>query len=364
MLKLPIGTRRRWQRIAVRAAVASTIVAAIGLVGEGAPTAAAASPCAIHNPIVAAGADPSVWYGNGLYYLVQSDGYRSINLRSATTVGGLGSATPRTIWTSPVGTDHSAETWAPEIENLNGRWIIYFAAATNNGADPATNNTHRIFAITANSSDPMGAWSFFGKIADSTNQWAIDPTVLFYNGNWWMLWSGTPTGNGGAAPQQIYIAHMSDPLHINQDYRRLIANPDQTWETSVAAIEEGPEAFIGPNNTLTIVYNANASWTTSYSLGELRYHGGDMTSYTSYTKVGPVFSSANGVYGPGGASIPVPGTYGGGWFIYHANTSSSGGWNTRAIFAQPQTWNADGTPNFSSAPAGYASFDENTGQRC
>lgn len=358
------GTRRR--RAAVTAALAGALVATLALVPPGREpvAAAAATACAIRNPVVAAGADPSVWYGNGLYYLVQSDGNRSINLRSSATIGGLGTASPHTIWTSPTGTDHSAETWAPEIENLNGRWIIYFASASAMGPDPATNNTHRIFAITANGSDPMGAWSFFGKIADSTNQWAIDPTVFFYSGSWWMLWSGTPTNNGGAAPQQIYIAHMSDPLHIDQDYRRLIANPDQPWETSVAAIEEGPEAFIGPNNTLTIMFNANASWTTSYSLGELRYHGGDMTTYASYTKVGQVFSSANGVYGPGGESLPVPGTYGGGWFIYHASTSSSGGWNTRAIFAQPQTWNPDGTPNFGSAPAGFASFDENTGQRC
>lgn len=359
-----VRTPRRWRRTALRAAVASLIAAAVGLVGQGSLSAVAAGPCAIRNPVVAAGADPSVWYGNGRYYLVQSDGLSAINLRSSATVGGLAAAAPQTIWTSPTGTDHSAETWAPELENLNGQWIIYFAAASDNGSDPATNNTHRIFAITANSSDPMGTWSFFGKITDSTDQWAIDPTVFFYSGNWWMLWSGTLTGSGGTAPQQIFIAHMRDPLHIDQDFRRLIANPDQSWETSVAAIEEGPEAFISPTGTLTIVYNANASWTTSYSLGELRYHGGDLTTYASYDKVGPVFASANGVYGPGGASIPVPGNFGGGWFIYHANTSSAGGWGSRAIFTQPQTWNGNGTPNFGSAPAGYQSFDENSGQAC
>lgn len=62
---------------------------------------------------------------------------------------------------------------------------------------------------------------------------------------------------------------MSGPPHINQDYRRLLANPDQAWETSVQAIEEGPEACIGPNNKLTILYSANASWTTAYVTGEL-----------------------------------------------------------------------------------------------
>ena len=316
-----------------------------------------AAGCTLHNPIIGAGADPSVWYGNGLYYLVQSDGVRSINLRASSTMAGLGAAAPKTIWTSPTGTDHSAETWAPEIENLNGQWVIYFAA------DDGNNNNHRIFAITGNTSDPMGSWSFAGKIADSTNQWAIDATVLRYNNAWWMLWSGTPTGNGGRAPQQIFIAHMSDPLHIDQDYRRLIASPDQSWETSVAAIEEGPEAWVGPNGKLTIVYNANASWTDSYALGELVFNGGDMTTYQSYTKRGPVFTSANGVYGPGGESIPVPGPNGVTWNIYHGDTTPGAGWNGRKIFAQPITWNSDGTPNFG-APTGLSSYDESSGARC
>lgn len=319
--------------------------------------------CSLRNPLVA-GADPSIWYANGLYYLVQSDGNNHIMLRAASTLGSVGTATARTIWTSPSGTDHSVEIWAPEIENLAGRWIIYFAAATNMGGDPATNNTHRIFAITATTGNPLGAWTFFGKVEDSTNEWAIDPTVFYYNSNWWMLWSGTPPGNGGSAPQQIYIAHMSDPLHVNQDYRRLIANPDQAWETSVQAIEEGPEAFIGPNNKLTILYNANASWTTSYALGELVYTGGDMTVYASYTKRGPVLTSGGGVYGPGGASLVVPGTYGGDWLVYHAKTVTANGWNDRKIFAEPQTWNADGTPHFSTTAAGSTSFDESTGQAC
>ncbi len=331
-------------------------------IGVAVPAASAAS-CTLTNPIVSSGADPSIWYGNDLYYMVQSDGDRSINLRASATLAGLGSAPAQTIWTAPTGTDHSAQTWAPEIEYLNGQWIIYFAASTEMGSFEATNNTHRMFAITADSQDPLGAWSFYGKVQDSTDEWAIDPTVFFYNASWWLLWSGTPPGFGGSAPQQIYIAHMSDPLTVDQDYRRLIANPDQSWETSIQAIEEGPEAWIGPNNTLTIVYNANASWTSSYSLGELVYNGGDMTQNTSYTKRGPVFSSANGVYGPGGESLPVPGANGTMWNVYHAKTTATDGWGDRAIFAQPASWNPDGTPNFG-APTGYAGYEESTGQPC
>ena len=335
---------------------------AVPLATASSEPAEAAPACTLSNPI-SNGADPSIWSRNGVYYLAQSDGDRSITLKASTTLNGLSTATARTIFTAPVGTDHSAQTWAPELEYLDGRWIIYYAAATDRGSFDATNDTHRMFAITANSQDPLGAWSFAGKIADSTDQWAIDGTVFRYQNSWWMLWSGTPTGNGGRAPQQIYIAHMSDPLHIDQDYRRLIGNPDQTWETSRAAIMEGPEAWISPSGTLSIVYNANASWTTSYALGMLVYKGGDLTTYQSYTKRGPVFSSGGGVYGPGGESIPVPGANGVNWNVYHAKTTTADGWDDRKIFAQPVPWAADGTPAFGTA-TGFAGYNEALQQRC
>ncbi|MEP6695583.1 MAG: glycoside hydrolase family 43 protein [Pseudonocardiales bacterium] len=339
-------------------AVVLCAAAVLASAGVGASPAQAAAACALHNPVVASGADPSVWFESGYYYLVQSDGNRSINLRRSSTIGGLGYAKPRVIWTSPTGTDHSAETWAPELEKLNGLWYVYFAA------DNGSNVNHRIFAITANTSDPMGSWSWAGKISDSTNEWAIDPTVFSYSGNWWMVWSGTDPGMGGAAPQSIYLAQMSDPLHIDQDYRRLIARPDQPWETVGAAIEEGPEAWIGPGNTLTIVFNASGSWTDSYMLGELVYNGtGAMTTYLSYTKRPTAFSSANGVYGTAGESIPVPGPNGQTWNIYHADSQSGAGWNGRHIYAQPMHWSPDGTPDFG-VPSGARTYDENTGALC
>jgi len=40
-------------------------------------------------------------------------------------------------------------------------------------------------------------------------------------------------------------------------------------------------------------------WSSSYSLGTLKYNGGTVTSASSWTKSGPNFTSANGNYGPG-----------------------------------------------------------------
>lgn len=121
----------------------------------------------------------SAHHPNTEYYFAPSDGDRSITLQAASTLNGLSTAAARTIFTAPFGTDHSAQTWAPELGYLNGRWISYYAAATDRGLFDATNDTHRMFAITANG-HPMGTSSFAGKIADSTDQWAIDGTVSHY----------------------------------------------------------------------------------------------------------------------------------------------------------------------------------------
>ena len=47
-----------------------------------------AANCTLQNPIVSAGQDPSVWYANGLYYLVQTGepDENSIWIRAAATL--------------------------------------------------------------------------------------------------------------------------------------------------------------------------------------------------------------------------------------------------------------------------------------
>ncbi len=46
-------------------------------------------------------------------------------------------------------------------------------------------------------------------------------------------------------------------------------------------------------------FSASFCWTSSYQLGLLTYKSGDPTLMSSWTKTGPLFSSANGSYGPG-----------------------------------------------------------------
>ncbi len=91
-----------------------------------------------------------------------------------------------------------------ELHEINGKWYFYFAA------DNGSNANHRMYVVENSSPIPVeGTWEFKEQVADATNQWAIEryhtkSTTVSYI----CLWSG---GNAGAAPQNIYIARMSNP---------------------------------------------------------------------------------------------------------------------------------------------------------
>ncbi|MCC6802929.1 MAG: family 43 glycosylhydrolase, partial [Anaerolineae bacterium] len=239
------------------------------------------------------------------------------------------------------GEAYSYDVWAPELVYLQGDWYIYVAATSAPGANP----THRMYVLKADTQDPLGSWTMMGKVFDPENdKWAIDGAPFEYNGQLYFVWSGWP-GDVGDFPQNTYIASMSDPLTLSSP-RVLISEPDQPWERSVAAINEGQEPFVH-GDSLSIVYSADASWTSAYKLGVLHLTGDDPLDPAAWTKIGPVFEQNGTTYGPGHNSMPVTSPDGSEyWLIYHAKTVPSDGWGDRAIFAQEFTWNEDGTPNF------------------
>lgn len=300
--------------------------------------------CVFKNPLIAQGQDPSVIFQDGFYYLVQSNAGKLTIAKSATLTG-LGSAEPVAVFIPPAGQPYSYDMWAPELFYYDGQWYIYVAATST----PGGNATHRMYVLQADTADPQGTWTMKGKVYDpASDKWAIDGTVFEYNGQLYMVWSGWP-GDKGDFPQNLYIATMDDPLTLSSE-RVLLSEPDQPWETSVAAIQEGPEAFIH-NGTLSIVYSANASWTTAYKLGLLKLTGDHPMDASAWEKIGPVFSGytsdSGSVYGVGHNSTPVTSPDGSeSWLVYHTKTKATDGWEDRAIAAQKFTWNDDGTPNF------------------
>jgi GH43 family beta-xylosidase len=295
-----------------------------------------------YNVIFQTGSDPWVRkHTDGYYYnvFVNSSG---LMIRRAKTITGLDTGERSLAWTPPKNTMYSSEIWAPELHYLKDtdgiyKWYIYFAA------DDGTNANHRMYVLENASENPMtGTWEFKGKISDSTNRWAIDGTVLEVNGGLYFIWSGWEVTDGSF--QNLYIAKMSNPWTISSE-RVLISTSEYDWETSPARINEGPQIIIH-GNTINLVYSANGSWTDSYCLGLITANiNSDLMKPASWVKKDkPIFSSANGIYGPGHCSFTTSPDGSEDWIIYHSARWSGSGW-TRNVRTQKFTWNADGTPN-------------------
>lgn len=295
-----------------------------------------------YNVIMQTGADPWVYqHTDGYYYnvFVNASG---IMIRRSKTITGIEAGERSLAWTPVKGTQYSSNVWAPEMHYLKDtdgayKWYIYFAA------DNGTNANHRMYVLENASADPLsGTWEFKGKITDPTDRWAIDGTVLTVGEQHYFIWSGWEDTDGSF--QNLYIARMSDPRTISSQ-RVLISTPEHDWETSPGRINEGPQITI-KGDTINLIYSANGSWTDSYCLGLITAKlSDDPLNPGSWIKRDqPVFSSANGVYGPGHHSIVTSPDGTEDWIIYHTARWPGSGW-TRNVRAQRFTWNADHTPN-------------------
>ena len=296
-----------------------------------------ARPTTFTNPIFQ-GADSWISQKGETYYCTYTTG-SSIVLRASKKVSDLGEATPVAVWRPPSGTMYSSNIWAPELHEINGKWYCYFAA------DNGTNANHRMYVLENSTSDLLTGWEFKGKITDPLDEWAIDGTVLQHNGEMYFLWSG---GIAGAAPQNIYIAKMSNPWTISGN-RVLISAPTYTWERNGGAINEGPQVLKNSNGKVFIVYSGSGFWVDSYCLGLLTLKdGGDPMNPLDWAKTAtPVFTQAAGAYGPGHNGFFKSPDGKEDWIIYHARSLPGGGdTNYRNIRIQKFTWNANGTPNF------------------
>lgn len=299
------------------------------------------------NPLKENGPDPWIVAENRNYYYTNTTG-KDLTLWKTQDVTDLRHAEKKVVWRPEPGKPWSKDLWAPELYRWGNKWYIYFAA------DDGENAAHRIYVIENSSADPLeGEWTFKGKVADSTDRWAIDADVFEVNGQHYMLWSGWQEPADGE--QEIFIAHMSNPWTIDSA-RTLISFPSFSWEKhgdtphGHVNVNEGPEALLHGDD-LFVVFSASGCWTDNYALGALRTsRSSDLLKAKSWKKLPRPLFATNAeahAFGPGHNGFFKSPDGRQDWLVYHANPEAHQGCGGhRSPRIQPFTWNPDGTPNF------------------
>ncbi|KAF2144981.1 glycoside hydrolase family 43 protein [Aplosporella prunicola CBS 121167] len=282
------------------------------------------------------GSDPHIAYSGGYYYLMTTT-WTDLQITRATTLGGLKTGETKTVWTD-TNTSRCCNVWAPELHYFDGTWYIYYTAGASD--DLGTQRPH----VLEGGATP---WDDFSYLAQLSNVWGIDGSIVRFTdwGNYF-VWSCF----SAAGLQSLCIAPLTSPGVIGTS--QVLSEPTESWETVNNPVNEGPAAMYHGGTTY-LTYSASDCWTASYQLGLLTWNGsGDPALAASWTKTGPVFSSANKNYGTGhnGFFNSPDGTEI--WNVYHATSISTGACDgNRYTMAQVVNWNSDGTPNFGTAAA-------------
>jgi GH43 family beta-xylosidase len=330
------------------------------------PDKPSAPPAAtIANPI-GTGADPWIVRHEGRYYWTLTDTERGVAIWCSDNPASLGKR--KIVWRAPATGPHSNEIWAPELHFLDGRWYIYVAASDGNNA------THRMIVLESATADPLGEYTFKGELytgdnigTGEKNRWAVDGTVLTYDGRRYFIWSGWEDERD---IQWLYAAPMSNPWTISGNRVRLCANDDYQWERVGESMQgrglnEAPQ-ILQRNGRIFLIYSASGSWQATYKMGLLELTGADPLAPGAWRKhPAPVFAPTQNTFGLGHASFAKSPDGKQDWLVYHVKQERKDGWS-RLIFAQPFRWTKGGFPDFGKpvsrdepmpAPATPADFD-------
>ena len=312
------------------------------------------------NPLVKQRADAQVFrHDDGFYYLTGSvPEYDRLVLRRSKTIAGLTTATEAVLWRHEASGPRSGFLWAPELHQIDGKWIMYFAAGPSGGGDDVFRI--RTYAVVCDGADPMtGKWSLLGELQTPWDSFNLDSTVFTHKGVRYMAWAQREQGI--ETNSNLYIAKLESPLKLGKATRLTV--PTLDWEIRGYKVAEAP-ALLHRNGRLFMTYSSSAT-DARYCLGMLSAdENADLLDANSWTKSPqPVFvtNSATSVYGPGHNSFTVD-EQGRDILVYHGRDYEAIQGDPlfnpdRHTRVQRLYYTADGTPDFG-VPVGNGPLPE------
>lgn len=309
----------------------------------------------INTPLIEQRADPHIHkHSDGYYYFTASvPQYDRIEVRRATTIAGLASATPVDVWHKPEIGACSTLIWAPELHFIQGAWYVYFAAAPSKEIKDNLFQ-HRMYVISTANPNPLeGEWTFLGQIDTGIDTFCLDATTFTHRDQLYYVWAQKDVQIEGNS--NLYIAPMHSPWKIS-GAPAMLSKPELEWEIKGFWVNEGP-SVLKRNGKIFITYSASAT-DENYAMGLLwaDEHANllDPTVWVKSTQ--PVFKTCyeHGVYGPGHNSFTQGERDDEVLLVYHARTYNEivGDplWNPdRHTFVKKLAWDENGMPVFGRA---------------
>ena len=296
--------------------------------GQGNPTGGAAPDGSVQanqgaTRRLGSGADPSITYFKGMYYLVQGDWGQHVIVFRSSNLNGLMSSEAFT-YTNNVDAGFHAE--APDIAVVTDprdgqqKLAIYITNAL-----PYPGSIKVI--LTEDPAQGFEDMGFLANVSGYDAHYMVHP-----NGQQYLFYSNFAS---------ILIIPMSNPwttsgggVQISQAYL--------PWETQFqSGLNEAP-AHVVSGNMLNLVYSANAWNDPAYLCGLITIDiGADPLNPANWIKHtdGPIFTSSNGHFGPGSGTFFNDGTAT--WFGYGSFPDPSN--VNREIRAQTVNFAGDGT---------------------
>ena len=245
-------------------------------------------------------ADPCILLADdGWYYFTASvPEFDLIELHRARTIEELPDAPERVIWRKRESGPMSRYIWAPEIHQVDGAWMIYFAAAAEE-PDAQGVFSHRIYALRCTDADPMtGTFEECGQINTGWESFALDATTFTAGGVRYFVWAQRDYDIPGNS--NLYIARMLSATQLALPAVRLSV-PEYPWECIGFLVNEGP-SVLHHGGKLYLTYSGSAT-DENYAMGMLTAdENADLLDPASWKKSPvPVMVTdpQHNIYGPG-----------------------------------------------------------------
>lgn len=259
-----------------------------------------------NNPIVLERADPWVYkHTDGYYYFTGSvPGYQEIEVRRAKNLNELEDGEKSSIWHAHKEGEMSKLIWAPEIHFIQGKWYIYFAAASDDRVEKGTFQ-HRMYVLECEDKNPLiGDWIEKGQVKTAFESFSLDATTFELHDRLYYVWAQKDPVIPGNS--NLYISEMENPWTLTGS-QILLSLPEYDWEKVGFMVNEGPAVVIR-NGKVFITYSASAT-DENYCMGLLWANVNDnlLNGYNWHKSKTPVFvtSEEELLFGPGHNSFTM-----------------------------------------------------------